>query len=277
MLSGCSSRVVLPAPPPLLLLSQGGHDSFHARGGADADAFFSRALALEAELGVTVHHETHRGRLLFNPWDAADAVARHPRLRLLGDLSHYCAVCEAACGDAALEAAVARILPHVRHVHLRVGFAEGPQVRRQARARPVPLDHSATLLPSQVPDPRMPAFAAQLTGHAAWWAAVFDAAAARGDAEVTATPEFLPVSARDEQSSDPLVSCCTLLLPRLAPWQPPYCWTTAPLPASATEPAPAPVPVTDVAAANAFMAAFARELFDKRAAAWAAEKTLTGV
>ena len=135
-------------PLPLLCYSQGGHDSFHARGGADADAFFSRALALEAELGVTVHHETHRGRLLFNPWDAADAVARHPRLRLLGDLSHYCAVCEAACGDAALEAAVARILPHVRHVHLRVGFAEGPQVRRQTSSSPLPPDHSVTLAPS---------------------------------------------------------------------------------------------------------------------------------
>ena len=119
----------------------------------------------------------------------------------------------------------------------------------------------------------MPAFASQLAGHAAWWAAVFDAAAARGDAEVTATPEFLPVStARGEVE----IRKRTLFL-SVAHWQPPYCWTTAPLPESVGEPAPAPVPVTDVAAANAFMAAFARELFDKRAAVWAAEKALTVV
>jgi hypothetical protein len=191
---------------------QGGHDSFHACGSRDAHVFLARALAIEAELGVPVHHETHRGRVLFAPWAAAEAVAAFgPRLKLLGDLSHFCAVCEASCGEPELEDAVASIVPSIRHLHARVGFAEGPQV----------------------PDPRMPEHAGQLSGHARWWSAVFDAAAARGDAEITVTPEFLP---------------------------PPYCWTTAP---SAGEPA---VPVADVKAVNAFMAEYVRGVFAEAAA-----------
>lgn len=130
---------------------QGGHDSFHAaRGGADADAFFERALALEVELGVPIYHETHRGRLLFSPWNAVESVIRHPRLRLLGDLSHYCAVAEASCGDEVLEAAVARLIPHIRHLHLRVGFAEGPQVR-SSRMRLFHQDSQCINTTSQTP------------------------------------------------------------------------------------------------------------------------------
>jgi hypothetical protein len=94
--------------------SQSGRDAFHRGGGAEADAFFERALAVEAALGgLVIQHETHRHRLLFSPFLAVDAVRRHPRLHLLGDLSHYCVVCEAPCGDAELEGAIAELVPHV--------------------------------------------------------------------------------------------------------------------------------------------------------------------
>jgi hypothetical protein len=65
---------------------------------------------------------------------------------------------------------VRELTPRVRHVHARVGFEEGPQV----------------------PDPRGPRWAPYLEGYKAWWAAIYDAAAARGDAVVSTTPEFGP-------------------------------------------------------------------------------------
>jgi sugar phosphate isomerase/epimerase len=156
--------------------SQSGRDFFYRNNGVEADRFFSRALEIEKEIGVRVVHETHRHRLLFAPFLAASAVERFPEIRLLGDLSHYAVVCEANCGDAELEAAVEGIVESVRHVHLRVGYAEGPQVR----------------------DPRAPDAAGQLAGHARWWAKVWARAHRRGDAVVTATPEFLlPPYARE--------------------------------------------------------------------------------
>jgi len=183
------------------LASQGGRDAFHRAGGAEADAFLARALAVAAELAVPVHHETHRHRVLFAPFLAVEAVRRFPALTLLADLSHYAVVCEAACGDAELEAAVAELVPHVRHIHARVGHEQAPQVA----------------------DPRLPQWAAQLEGHARWWAAAFRAARARGDAAVTITPEFLP---------------------------PPYCALGAD-----------GRPCADVDDVNAFMAGYVRELF----------------
>lgn len=176
--------------------SQSGRDFFYRNNGVEADRFLSRALAVEKEIGVRIVHETHRHRLLFAPFLAAAAVERFPEIHLLGDLSHYAVVCEANCGDSELEAAVECFLENVRHVHLRVGFAEGPQVR----------------------DPRAPDAASQLAGHARWWAKVWTRAFNRGDSVVTATPEFLlPPYAREGD---------------------------------------------DITAANAFMAQYARGLFD---------------
>lgn len=178
----CAQLEELARGPPSLVgalvsvSSQGGRDAFHAGGGAQADAFLTGALdAAEAlrgagQLTVPVHHETHRHRCLFSPWHAVDAVAAHPRLRLLADLSHFSVVCEVPCGEPALEAAVAALLPRVGHVHARVGFEQGPQVA----------------------DPRAPGAAAQLAGFTAWWVTAWRHAVAAGADEVTATPEFLP-------------------------------------------------------------------------------------
>lgn len=149
--------------------SQSGRDFFHRGDGAEARVFFQAALALQCALRITIHHETHRHRLLFSPFFAVEAVACYPTLRLLGDLSHYAVVCEASCGEAELEDCVSAIVHRIGHVHLRVGYSEGPQIQ----------------------DPRLPEGASQLAGHARWWAAVWLAARKRGDKAVTATPEFL--------------------------------------------------------------------------------------
>jgi hypothetical protein len=33
-----------------------------------------------------VHHETHRGRVLYSPWVTRDLLPRHPTLTLVADL-----------------------------------------------------------------------------------------------------------------------------------------------------------------------------------------------
>ena len=33
-------------------------------------AFFREAVNIEKQWGIPIGHETHRGRTLFNPWDA---------------------------------------------------------------------------------------------------------------------------------------------------------------------------------------------------------------
>jgi len=153
------------------ITSHTGKDYFTA---SEAHAMLEHCLAFEAEHcaphGVCVNHETHRGRILYTPWTTPDFCARHPAMTLCADLSHFCVVAEAECTQAELSRVVAEITPRVRHVHARVGFPEGPQV----------------------PDPRGPGFTRYMEGHMAWWAAIFDAAAAAGLPTISCTPEFGP-------------------------------------------------------------------------------------
>jgi hypothetical protein len=63
-----------------------------------------------------------------------------------------------------------RCAQHVHHIHGRVGYAQGPQV----------------------PDPRAPEYAAELTAHERWWDRLWESMRARGFATATFTPESGP-------------------------------------------------------------------------------------
>ncbi|MEN9936098.1 MAG: hypothetical protein RLZZ387_2677 [Chloroflexota bacterium] len=150
---------------PRLINAHSGRDGWDE---AESARFFEAALAIEAEAGLPVAHETHRGRVLYNPWVTDRLLARFDRLRLCCDLSHWVCVCERLLDDE-LEI-IRRCAERCIHLHARVGFEEGPQV----------------------PDPRAPEYARHLEAHERWWGMIWDAQQARGDAETTLTPEFGP-------------------------------------------------------------------------------------
>jgi sugar phosphate isomerase/epimerase len=129
--------------------------------------FFARALAFGRELGTELCFETHRSRPTFHPWLTAELLRALPELRLTCDFSHWCVVCERLPDDeSVLDLAIGR----ARHVHARVGYAQGPQV----------------------PDPRAPEYEKELLAHEAWWQRIALAAAKRGQGSLTVTPEFGP-------------------------------------------------------------------------------------
>jgi len=55
---------------------------------------FEEALGAERQAGVEIGHETHRGRLLFAPWDTASYEKQLPEFKLTTDFSHWVTVCE---------------------------------------------------------------------------------------------------------------------------------------------------------------------------------------
>lgn len=132
--------------------------------------FYREAAAAERASGLRVNHETHRGRAFFTPWATTAVLRAVPDLTLCADFSHWCCVCESLLewgvepGD--LDLAIRR----TRHIHARVGYAEGPQV----------------------PDPRAPEWAAALDRHEGWWRAMLAAQAKAGVRVATVTPEFGP-------------------------------------------------------------------------------------
>ena len=46
---------------------------------AEGQQFYAAALAIEKEAWVAVAHETHRGRITYNPWSTRDLLLRLPR------------------------------------------------------------------------------------------------------------------------------------------------------------------------------------------------------
>ncbi len=142
-----------------------GRDSWSA---GEAEAFYSEAEKIEADAGIAVAHETHRGRYFFNPWNTRHILDRLPRLSLCCDYSHWVCVAERLLDDCEdiLKLAGNRCI----HLHARVGYEEGPQV----------------------PDPSAPEYARHLEAHEKWWDWIWQSQRDRRQSFTTLTPEFGP-------------------------------------------------------------------------------------
>jgi hypothetical protein len=144
---------------------QGGRDSWDD---AEASRFFAGALDLERELQCVLAHETHRGRILFEPWRTVRVLDRHPDLWLAADYSHWVVVAERLLDHE--HAILERCAPRVLHIDARVGHPEGPQVS----------------------DPRLARHHDALEAHELWWAGIAAAQRAAGAERLTVVPEFGP-------------------------------------------------------------------------------------
>lgn len=150
---------------PLLISVHSGRDSFTF---AESVRFYREVVKIEKDLPVKVAHETHRGRVFFNPWITRDVLAEVPELQLCCDLSHWVCVCERLLDD--VGPIIDLAAKHCLHIHARVGYEEGPQV----------------------PDPSASEYRRQLETHEGWWRKMLAARAAAGHQATTITPEFGP-------------------------------------------------------------------------------------
>jgi len=154
--------------------------------------FFEGALQLEATCGVAVAHETHRGRILYNPWITSRLLTRFPGLKLCCDFSHWVCVCERLMDDQI--GIIRQCADRCLHMHARVGYEQGPQV----------------------PDPRAPEYRRHLEAHEAWWRLVWKAQEKRGFKVSTLTPEFGPP---DYQHTLPFTRAPVSNLEEICDWQ----------------------------------------------------------
>jgi hypothetical protein len=113
-------------------------------------------------------HETHRGRFSFHAASLLPYLKKFPEMELVGDFSHFCAVSESMLADQ--QEILQQIIPHVSHIHARVGFEQGPQVN----------------------DPQAPEWQGHLKHFASWWQQIIDSRKLSGHSLFTITPEFGP-------------------------------------------------------------------------------------
>eukprot|EP00052_Salpingoeca_macrocollata_P033841 m.9731 g.9731 ORF g.9731 m.9731 type:complete len:308 (-) comp5631_c1_seq1:51-974(-) len=147
--------------------------------------FFRAAEQLAEKHQIKLVHETHRQRILYNPWVTRDVLQALPTLKVNADLSHFCVVAERVF-SAALDPEWPGILQQIAHschlIHARVGYAEGPQV----------------------PHPAAPEYRAELEAHMQWWETLWTAINARGDKQLYVEPEHGPAP---YQHSLPYTGC----------------------------------------------------------------------
>jgi sugar phosphate isomerase/epimerase len=154
------------AAKPLHINSQTGKDFFTPQQNRE---LLDLADDISRQHGVPVYHEIHRSRFSGHPMLLLPYLQQMPDLRLTADLSHWCCVCETLLEDQ--PETLAKTLPHVRHIHARVGHAQGPQVA----------------------DFRAPESQAALQAHLSWWDEVIRLRREAGAERMTLTPEFGPV------------------------------------------------------------------------------------
>ena len=174
---------------PRFINAHSGQDAFSED---QSICFFEGALHLEAKVGLAIAHETHRGRILFNPWTTSRLLTRFRDLKLCCDFSHWVCVCERLIEDQI--GIIRQCADHCLHLHARVGYEQGPQV----------------------PDPRAPEYQRHLEAHEVWWRLVWEAQAKRGFRVSTLTPEFGPP---DYQHTLPFTRAPVSDLEEICDWQ----------------------------------------------------------
>src|SRR5664279_1033666 len=153
----------LAAYEPLKIGLHSGRDSMTHDQGC---AYFEAALRAEEKLGIPVAHETHRGRILFTPWDNLYYLNQFASLKIVADYSHWVNVCERLPDDQAEALDLAN--RRAAHIHARIGYEEGPQV----------------------PDPSAPEYSTQRAWHERQWQQIKQYHVS--DEYLTLTPEYGP-------------------------------------------------------------------------------------
>jgi len=150
---------------PLFINSQTGKDYFSFE---DNSELIEISFQVEKETGIPVVHETHRGKFSFAVHITRQYLEKVPDIKLGLDISHWCNVAESLLHDQ-LESVDLALL-HTRHIHARVGYAEGPQII----------------------DPRLQEWEEALNFHLACWDKVVENFKHLKKEYLTITPEFGP-------------------------------------------------------------------------------------
>ncbi|KAI2700379.1 hypothetical protein CBS147332_7990 [Penicillium roqueforti] len=157
---------------PAAITFQSGQDDWDIK---ESIKYFQRTIDIDEDLGVLgrVYHETHRSRSLCAPWVTQCILQAVPRLRLTADFSHWVVVSERLLDPADDDRAmVEAIIPHVYHIHTRIGTTQA----------------------SQCPEPMHPSFEQERLSFERLWKSILSNHFKRHghDATITFVPEYGP-------------------------------------------------------------------------------------
>lgn len=114
-------------PNPILINSHTGRDFFTLDQNLQ---LIDIAQEFSEKTGIKVVHETHRGRVGYSPQMIQEIFTLRPQFSITADFSHWVCVTESMLGN--FSSIVDEAIKRSKHIHLRVGFEQGPQVTNPA-------------------------------------------------------------------------------------------------------------------------------------------------
>lgn len=151
---------------PVLINSHTGTDFFSFE---DNCQFINEAEKLAKQKGVTILHETHRGRFSFHAATIQQYLKAYPQLRITADFSHWCNVSESFLANQIEN--ISQAIDRADHIHARIGHPQSCQVN----------------------DPRAPEWKEALNHHLTWWDKIIANHREKHTPIFTITPEFGPL------------------------------------------------------------------------------------
>lgn len=131
------------------------------------------------ESGIPIHHEIHRGRFTYSPVVILGYIKEFPDISFVADFSHWCVVSESLLENHST--AVNEAIVRSRHIHSRIGHAQGPQID----------------------DPLNPTWEKEMESHLSWWDSIMDLHRENnltlGVTTEFGPPYYMPVYDKDEQ------------------------------------------------------------------------------
>jgi hypothetical protein len=149
-------------------------DFINSHTGKDYFSFEDNCRVIEAcekvayKRNIRILHETHRGRFSFHAASLLPYLERFPNMELVGDFSHFTVVSESILDDQ--KEILAKIIPHVSHIHARVGSEQT----------------------AQISDSFAPEWSAHLNIFTNWWRKIIAEKTTLGWQSMTITPEAGP-------------------------------------------------------------------------------------
>jgi hypothetical protein len=156
---------IIASAQPIKINAQTGKDYFSFEQNLE---LFAIANRITQETGISICHETHRNKALFAAHIAHDFLKKLPDLKITADFSHWCTVAESLLEDQ--EEALTLACKQVGHLHSRIGHSQS----------------------TQVIDPRLPEFKAEMDAHLKWWDAIVKEYHDTEKTVLTITTEFGP-------------------------------------------------------------------------------------
>lgn len=112
----------LAAKQPYLINSHTGRDFFLYEQNVQ---LLEEGRNISDQNNTIITHETHRSRFSFAA-HVTDHYLIHNWLKLTWDVSHWFCVAETLLEDQ--ETVIKKIIPHIYHIHARIGHTQGPQI-----------------------------------------------------------------------------------------------------------------------------------------------------